>query len=98
MFREFLKALHLLFGLHGHQLAVHILRHCEGLQDLKLSEHRPWKGKIVFFKVHCTFTGAVINNLKAVKEITGHVQQDKPYVILSPNNSTAIEEWYQVKK
>lgn len=48
--------------------------------------------------MHCTFTGAVINNLKAVKEITGHVQQDKPYVILSPNNSTAIEEWYQVQK
>ena len=51
----------------------------------------------VTFKVHCTFTGAIINHLKAVKELTGHVQQDKPYVILSPNDSTARGK-YQVQK
>lgn len=53
--------------------------------------------KRVTFKVHCTFTGAIINHLKAVKELTGHVQQDKPYVILFPNDSTTRGK-YQVQK
>lgn len=51
------------------------------------------------FKGHCTFTGAIINHLKAVKKLTGHVQQDKPYAILSPNDSTTTaREKYQVQK
>lgn len=52
--------------------------------------------KRVTFKVHCTFTGAIINHLKAVQELTVHVQ-DKPYVILSPNDSTTRGK-YHVQK
>lgn len=55
MFRELLKAVHLLFGLHGHQLAVQILRHCEGLRDI--AERRPWKGR-ASNPTHATWGGA----------------------------------------